>query len=158
MDHERPGAAMYFSPCAVERWESGRLYELLGIRIFKRYLPSSGDIVSRWRGRRRIHGSGKTLLTSLEDREAFTRKYELRHIYGGIMMQALSIVSVFVWAKGNIVILTLANLVINGYPIFLQRYNRVRIREIIRRQLAKTTAMAEPSDPPKSPVGREFEL
>jgi hypothetical protein len=38
----------------IREFERSRFYPLLGIRLFKRYLPTSGDVVSRQRGVKRI--------------------------------------------------------------------------------------------------------
>jgi hypothetical protein len=46
-------------------------------------------------------------------------------------MLALSWWSIARYGKGNWVVLLLANLLINGYPIMLQRYNRIRINRAL---------------------------
>ncbi len=43
-------------------------------------------------------------------------------------MLALTWWSITFHGKGNWVVLLAANFLINGYPIMLQRYNRVRVR------------------------------
>ena len=124
---------LYFAPFRFELWRCGRIYELLGIRLYKRYLPSSGDLVSRWQGVRRISASGSLRLESLLRHKRFTKEYEVRHLVGGVIMLAISLVSVSIWKKGDMGTLLLANLLINGYPIMLQRYNRVRILSVLAR-------------------------
>lgn len=118
----------YFRPRAWERAGRGRIYRWLGIRPFKRYLPTSGDLVSRARGVRRVAGFGPDLRESLVRHQRFTRAYEGRHIFGAVLMLALSWLSIALQGKGSWPVLLAANLLINGYPIMLQRYNRVRLQ------------------------------
>ena len=111
----------------------GLLYRRIGIRIFKRYLPTSGDIVTRRRGIRRIESGNGGLRAALLRYEKVTRSYERRHIFGALSMLALSWWSITVHGKGNWYVLTLANIIINGYPIMVQRYNRLRINAVLDR-------------------------
>ena len=123
----------YFQPKALEVVGGIRLYRLLGIRFFKRYLPTSGDLVSRAFGVRRIHRARGQLKESLVRHEQFTRTYEGRHIFGAVSMLALSWWSISVHHRGNWLALLGANLLLNGYPIMLQRYNRIRVQAALRK-------------------------
>ena len=118
----------YFRPKAFEEADGGRFYRRLGIRFYKRYLPTSGDLVSRRHGITRITRAHGGLRASLIRHERRTRSYETRHILGGLSMLALTWWSITFHGKGNWVVLLAANFLINGYPIMLQRYNRVRVR------------------------------
>lgn len=132
--HGRPSwRDRYFSPLPFERAGSGRIYQRLGIRVYKRYLPTSGDLVSRFRGVRHVDRSGIGLQPSLQRIERRTRAYEARHIFGALSMLAISWWSIAVPHHGNWLALSLANLLINGYPIMLQRYNRTRVYAIRER-------------------------
>lgn len=118
----------YFQARRFERAGRGRIYRLLGIRLFKYYLPTSGDLVSRWRGVSRITRGEGGLHDRLIRFENFTRTYEARHLFGGLSMLAISGWSIAVHGKGNWWTLLAANALINGYPILLQRYNRIRVQ------------------------------
>lgn len=134
----------YFAPCRFELWRDGRIYELIGIRLFKKYLPTSGDLVSRWQGVRRIAASGTHRTQSLLRHQRFTKEYEIRHLVGGIVMLGLSLASIMLWQKGNLAVLLLANLGINGYPMMLQRYNRIRLLRILDRIADVSHSSADP--------------
>jgi Glycosyl-4,4'-diaponeurosporenoate acyltransferase len=121
----------YFEPKPFETAGNGRLYRVLGIRFFKRYLPTSGDVVSRWKGVSRIRRAHMGLEQALRRYERVTRSYEARHIVGGLSMLALSWWSISVHSKGQWSVLLVANALINGYPIILQRYNRVRLHRAL---------------------------
>ena len=71
------------------------------------------------------------MLASLVRYERVTRQYEGRHIFGAVSMLALSWWSIEVLGKGDWLILIGANIVINGYPIMLQRYNRARLHAAV---------------------------
>ncbi|MFN7624860.1 MAG: hypothetical protein ACK5RS_17120 [Acidobacteriota bacterium] len=118
---------VYFTPTPPERWRRGLLYVLIGIRFFKRYLPTSGDIVTRWRGVRRIPPYNSHTIDDLLVYRRVTKSQELRHLGGGVAMLLISWWSIHYRGKGDWCILILANIVINLYPVFLQRYNRVRL-------------------------------
>jgi hypothetical protein len=126
-------ARWYFEPRRFEQAANGRLYVLLSVRLFKRYLPTSGDIISRARGFRRIAPIGPGLVSSLLQYEKQTKSWEVRHIFGALSMLALTWWSIAVHGKGSWPVLLGANLLINGYPIMLQRYNRTRLRSLLAR-------------------------
>jgi hypothetical protein len=132
--------AAYFRTRSIERWRDGRVYELLGIRLFKRYLPTTGDLVSRLRGRRWVRWAGDLTERQLADHERRTRSWEGRHIFGGLSMLALTWWSVEVKGKGDWLALLVGNLLINGYPILLQRYNRVRLQSAMARLERRSVA------------------
>lgn len=123
----------YFAPRAFERAGDGRVYRKLGVRFFKRWLPTSGDVVTRRRGKLHIAVRDGGREAALRRHERRTRAYEARHIFGALSMLAISWWSVAIHDKGNWLVLLAANLVINGYPIMLQRYNRVRLHEVLAR-------------------------
>lgn len=111
----------WFSP---KPFENEQLYEKLGIRTFKKYMPTSGDLVMRhvWRKTRKVRG-----IESLRRLERGTRFPEKLHLVG---LFAFPIVGVLVdqigWANA-------INVFFNIYPIMLQRYNRIRYQGALRR-------------------------
>ncbi|MDZ4829247.1 MAG: hypothetical protein SGJ09_03495 [Phycisphaerae bacterium] len=66
------------------------MYVLLGVRLFKRYLPTNGDLISRARSRRRIAPIGPDLVNSLLQYEKQTKSWEARHIFGALAMLAIT--------------------------------------------------------------------
>lgn len=136
---------VYFTPTPPERWRRGLLYLLIGIRFFKRYLPTSGDIVTHWRGTRRVPPYNSHTIDDLLVYRRVTKSYELRHLAGGVVMLLISWWSIHYRGKGDWRILILANIAINLYPIFLQRYNRVRLDLLIDRLRGRRRAGASVS-------------
>jgi hypothetical protein len=128
----------YFEPKAFETRGDGRLYRLVGIRFFKRYLPTSGDLVRRWRGRRRVPALRTDIAADLLRHEKRTRSYEARHLFGAASMLLVSWWSITFHGRGSWFVLIPANILINGYPILLQRYNRIRLRSVLERRHARS--------------------
>jgi len=117
----------WFDPKSFE--ENPELYEKLGVRTYKKYMPISGDVVYRavykklgapdWAR----HGN----LQSLKNMERFTRVLEAGHEAGlaiwasgiGLMLANGHIKEAAFWGG--------MNMLVNVYPIMLQRYNRSRL-------------------------------
>jgi glycosyl-4,4'-diaponeurosporenoate acyltransferase len=121
----------YFKPKKIEFYRKKTIYEFIGIKIYKKYLPTTGDIVRKWRKIIQIKPSRSNKIAELYRYERQTRNYELKHIIGAVGFIAL----IFIIDKKlngfDLVFLLVLNLYINIYPIFLQRYNRIRMIRIL---------------------------
>jgi len=123
---------LYFKPKTFEFYRDSTIYELIGIKIYKKYLPTTGDIVRQRRKITQIKISKADKVDELYKYERKTRNYEWRHIIGAIILILLTLIldrklTVFDW-----IFLPVLNLYINIYPIFLQRYNRIRIIKVLQ--------------------------
>lgn len=123
----------YLRPKPIEYYRSGTIYDLIGIRIYKKYLPSSGDLVRKWRNIRQITPSNGNLFQQLYQRERETRKYEFRHWIGAVVFVLLTLLLDRKLTLTDWIFLPLLNMYINIYPIFLQRYNRIRIIKVLHK-------------------------
>lgn len=127
----------YFNLFPFER--DGRLYEMLGIRLFKRF-ASAGDFFNRRRRHSEAEFRNVTNYSSAIEWEARTRFNEFVHlcnlIFSLVMIAWLCFQARYNWL-GLIIFL---NLILNVYPIMLQRYNRARIQRI--RLLKQTLKLA----------------
>lgn len=126
-------------PCAVrrvlDRWfdpkrfESERLYERLGARVLKRYVPTGGDLVMRWVRRRhpdrRWVAASVGLLLRFERR---TRVHEAIHVLGSVVGAVLIVERARRGAltRRATAAARTANAVLGVWPVVLQRYNRLR--------------------------------
>ncbi len=122
----------YFEPKTFEFYGGKTIYEWVGIKTYKKYLPTTGDIIRKRRNITQIKISNSDKLEELYNYEKKTRNYEWRHIIGVIIFILLIIMfdkklTIFDW-----IFLSLLNLFINIYPIFLQRYNRIRIISVLQ--------------------------
>lgn len=126
-------ASLYFQPKAFEQYKGQPIYEWLGIKVFKKYLPTTGDIARKKRKITQIKVSGADKVEELYRYERQTRTYEWRHWIGFVLFIALAFLldrklTVYDW-----ILLPVLNGYINVYPIFLQRYNRIRILEVLKK-------------------------
>lgn len=121
-------ATYWFS---LRSFESDRFYEKLGIKFFKKYLPTTGDLVHKhlWKRFGASDNVKPNDLTSLKDYVKSTIACEIAHIIGFILYLPFMF-----HPHGLLVALAIiANILVNIYPIMLQRYNRGRLLRTIPR-------------------------
>ncbi|MBK7305444.1 MAG: hypothetical protein WAT21_01975 [Saprospiraceae bacterium] len=123
---------LYFSPKTFEFYRDRTIYDLIGIKIYKKYLPTTGEIVRQKRKIPQIKISNTGKIDELYEYERKTRNYEWRHVIGAIIFVGLTLMlyrklTIFDW-----IFLPILNLYLNFYPIFLQRYNRIRIIKVLK--------------------------
>ena len=122
----------YFKPKAFEYHRDRTIYELVGIKIYKKYLPTTGDIARQRRKITQINIGKGDKMEELYRYERKTRNYEWRHLLGTLIFVILVVMidkklTLFDW-----IFLTGLNLYVNIYPIMLQRYNRIRIIGVLQ--------------------------
>ena len=126
----------YFRPRPIELRRQGQLYERLGARLYKKYVPTSGDVITRFRNIKRLKFTQVGRRQALEAHELLTRKWEWRHLVSAILLQAWAIFAGFSIGAQHFWISTAINLVVNVYPIIVQRFNRARIVLCLERMQA----------------------
>ena len=119
----------YFRPKAFEL--RGKLYEAMGVRLFRRFMMD-GDYMNR-RLRRAVSNyrfiAGRD---SMRRFEALTRANERGHLIlllSGLPPTVYAVASG--WPKFA-AYFVIVNILLNVYPILLQRYTRARICRILR--------------------------
>jgi len=120
---------LYFTPKSFER--SGRLYEALGIKFFRKYCPNAGSYWTRKFKGSLIYGRTRG---NLEDFVNRTKILESIHFFGalpiyGIIAYELTYFDNYIGA-GAILLL---NFGANIWPIMAQRYNRNKVNQILAR-------------------------
>ena len=125
---------LYFCPKRIEKWKNGRLYELLGIKIFKKVPVHIGRTFG-WDSYF-IRDGGHEGLKAYEKR---TRMSEAIHAPITILL-TYQIISLLVEGRyvGAVIIGPLWFL--NALPTALQRYNRVRIESVLERKASRKVA------------------
>ncbi|ACU62572.1 glycosyl-4,4'-diaponeurosporenoate acyltransferase CrtO family protein [Chitinophaga pinensis] len=110
-----------------KEWEQrGKIYEYLGINLFRKFL-----VVIGWEAVIRKSSPIAKSTASLTNLYYKTKKSELDHV---IILLIVLPFNVFVAIKFGILKslwLLILNIVLNLYPIFLQRYNRPRIERAV---------------------------
>lgn len=121
--------ASYFEVRGFER--SGRLYERLGVRRFRWFVPD-GDAANRWRRRRdpafRIIRNRQYALAFRRRTELSEKSHLVMFVLGGMSAGFALAIGWPGWA----VYLGAGNVVVNLYPILLQRYTRTRLSFVLR--------------------------
>ncbi|MEI6849872.1 MAG: hypothetical protein WCK29_02450 [archaeon] len=130
--------SFYFEPKYFEK--NGRIYELLGVKLFKNMLLSYSEKHGRSRSKE-LKGSNYYLGAdlsedSLKKFESKTRYNEKVHLVTGLLFAANSIFN-FAMEENLMGITFTLPAIIDLYLISLQRYNRTRIYEILSRRNAK---------------------
>ncbi len=121
----------YFKPKKIEYYRNQTIYEFFGIKLYKKYLPMTGDIARKRRNIVQIKLNKSERINELYRYERQTRNNELRHIIATIGCIGLIFINDKNLSSFDIIFLTLLNLYLNIYPIFLQRHNRIRIIKVL---------------------------
>jgi len=123
-------ADAWFDPKSFE--EHTGLYEKLGVKTFKKYMPT-GDLfyLSAWKKLTGLDAVQLNSPLSLKNMEVFTRVFETIHLVGFAVMSAEMGVFVSHQEVKSTVLASALNMLINVYPIMVQRYNRVRLYRTI---------------------------
>lgn len=131
----------------LESFETREFYEKIGVRFFKKWMPTSGDVVYNkiWRalGNPPQIRTGGDRYKDVQSGIEATKQLELIHLVGftaysaiGAIFLASSIASYGVTFSAPLVLgsfMTLANIPANIYPIAVQRYNRIRMKDFLAR-------------------------
>lgn len=116
----------------VHRFEqSGRFYEALGVRLFRALVPD-GDLANWWRRRARPAFRVTANRTAARSFVARTELSEKSHF---VLLLAGASSSAHAWRigwQGWALYLAAGNVLVNVYPILLQRYTRTRLQRVSR--------------------------
>lgn len=119
--------ASYFQVRAFE--QNGRLYERLGVRHFRRLVPD-GDWANRWRRRR---DPAFRIIRNRRYARAFRHRTELSEKSHLVMLVLGGMSAAFAWRIGWLgwaAYLGAGNVIVNLYPVLLQRYTRARLTAV----------------------------
>jgi hypothetical protein len=118
----------YYRVQSFER--SGRVYEALGVRLFRRLVPD-GDYANRWRRRT---SPGFRILANRAAARAFLGRTEESE-RGHLVLLLLGLPSIaLAWQVGWYgwaIYLGVGNVLVNLYPVLLQRYTRARLQAFV---------------------------
>jgi len=125
---------MYCKPRGFEYHGRSSIYKYMGINIFKKYLPTSGDLIYRYRGKKHLEFNSIEKYQKLLSFEKQTRKWEFRHIIGMIGFIIIAAVIDKQYKLSDFIFVSILFLLLNIYPIVLQRHNRIRIIHVLKGQ------------------------
>ncbi|OJJ21096.1 hypothetical protein BKI52_11030 [marine bacterium AO1-C] len=123
----------YLKPRRFEYLGKSSLYTRLGVKVFKKYVPTSGDKVRKLWGIKQIKMNQQDRFAELYQYELKTRSFEFRHLLGmlAFIVALFLIDKTYTWF--DYVFVGVMFLIVNIYPILLQRHNRIRILNILEK-------------------------
>ncbi|PJE47929.1 MAG: hypothetical protein CUR34_00155 [Sediminibacterium sp.] len=111
-----------------QNWEQkGKIYEQLGIHLFRKLLVLVG-----WEKLNKKENPVKNNLAALVHLEYRTKQSELGHLIIFFIVGGFSIYVAIRYSFSASAWLIFLNLLLNFYPILLQRYNRPRLQRAIQ--------------------------
>lgn len=122
--------------------QSGRLYEALGVRLFRYFVPD-GDLANRWRRRREPNFR---IITNRRVAAAFMRRTEMSeksHLVLLLMGFLSCAFALQLGWRGWAVYLGVGNVLVNLYPVLLQRYTRTRLQALGMGRPNRTTSQGD---------------
>lgn len=109
------------------KWErKGKIYEKFGINFFRRMLVWIG-----WEKLNKKANPVRKDIAALQHLYNQTKKSELGHLIILVIVFGFNLFVAFKYGIKSSLWLLALNILLNLYPIFLQRYNRPRIRRAI---------------------------
>lgn len=130
-----PLTSSYFEEKPWE--EKGKIYEYLGINIFRKFLVFIG-----WEKVFRLSYPIRKNGDALKNLYYQTKKSELDHLIIFIFVLGFNIFVAFKFGFAKSLSLLILNLAFNLYPIFLQRYNRPRVKKAFMLSQRRSAAIA----------------
>lgn len=111
-----------------KKWEkNGKIYESIGIHFFRKLL-----VVIGWEKLNKKDNPVKNSYQALAYLEYRTKQSELGHLIIFFIVLGFNIFVIFKFGFVESLWLTVLNILLNVYPIFLQRYNRPRLIRAIK--------------------------
>jgi glycosyl-4,4'-diaponeurosporenoate acyltransferase len=123
---------IYLRPKQFEYFGTTSIYTLIGVGIFKRFVPTTGDIARRMRGISQLKYRRQELVSDLYNLEMYTRTLETRHWIGMVLFIAIAWVMKSEYSVFDYLLVSALFLIVNVYPILLQRHNRIRILNLLK--------------------------
>lgn len=111
----------------AKKWEKeGIIYQFLGVNLFRKMLVWIG-----WEKLNKKVNPVKKSIDSLLRLEYGTRQSELGHLIIFFIVLAINIFVAIKFGFVRSLWLLILNLILNFYPIIVQRYNRPRLKKVI---------------------------
>ena len=110
--------------------QNNKIYNSLGIPIFKK-------LIMRMVKNKKVRNYNlmQFSISGLKEFEYQSRINEIKHIIIAILMIFISIGLCCVHSYIKALLLLVMNIILNIYPICLQRYNRIRINKILNNKI-----------------------
>ena len=107
--------------------QTGQVYERIGIRLFKKLVRRGPLTIFS----PTLRFPKVKTVTALQNLESEMRKAETGHAIAFIIMLVFVGYALLNGWLDAVAWMLLINILINGYPVMLQRYNRIKLQELI---------------------------
>ena len=107
--------------------QTGQVYERLGIRLFKKLVRRGPLTIFS----PTLRFPKEKTVAAIQDLESEMRKAETGHALAFMLMLLFVGYALLKGWLDAAVWMLLFNMLINGYPVMLQRYNRIKLQELI---------------------------
>ena len=126
---------LYFRPKRIEKWKNGKLYELLGIKIFKKVCVY---VAHKFGWDSYFIGDG-----SQEGLKAYEKRTRINEAIHSPVAVLLTYQMISYLVEGSYVGAVIVGPVwfLNALPTALQRYNRVKIGSVLHRMASRKVAV-----------------
>ncbi len=126
---------LYFRPKRIEKWKNGRLYELLGIKIFKKVCVY---IARKFGWDSYFIDDG-----SQEGLKAYEKRTRISEAIHSPITMLLTYQIIYYLVEGSYVGAVIVGPIwfLNALPTALQRYNRVRVESVLHRMASRKVAV-----------------
>jgi len=125
-------SSSYFDAFPFEK--QGKIYELLGVHGYRWLLKVSG-----WEKITQQANPVKKTIVALQQYERATRVSETGHALIATTVMGITVYVLVSYSALDAIWLILSNILLNVYPMLVQRYNRPRLRKAIKRLQAIST-------------------
>jgi hypothetical protein len=130
---------LYFRPKPFER--GGRLYEWMGVRLFKQFVVWLGPIMGARRDRPNGYFLWDRSAAGISAFERKTRRSEVVHLIGiGVPVIAIASRLSGDSSDTGVIVVMGVLFVVNLPPVLLQRYTRARIYPLLKKMSASVDA------------------
>lgn len=122
---------LYFRPMRIEKWQNGKLYELLGIKIFKKVCVYIGH---QFRWDSYFIGDG-----TLEGLKAYEKRTKINETIHSPLTLLLTYQIISFLVEGSYIGAVIIGPIwfLNALPTALQRYNRVKVGSVLNRMASR---------------------
>jgi hypothetical protein len=145
----RGAICAYFEPSRLERSGDGRLFRVLGVGVFGRFIPTGGIAIRRATGAAmRPYTLHERSLRGARDFYYRACVFEALHLPFFLALAALAAQRYSIGRIDYAVQETLINLVVNLFPMLHHRHTRTRILQLLHRARQQRGAGAGPSSRP----------
>lgn len=123
------------APFAFECRSGGRLYELLGVRLFQKWMPTIDKFYKSPLSTEQRDSSENDRESRLRRFSNATTVFEACHIVTGFWLMKNALTEMQGGDITSALATTFINVLVNFYPVMSQRYNRARICNILDKQM-----------------------